>query len=52
MNKADMDQKLAEVRVLLTLWWSIYSGCLEKGFTEQQAIELLKVFIARPTENV
>ncbi len=48
-ERADNDRKLAELRDFLpALWWALYSGCLEKGFSEIQALELVKVFITKP----
>jgi len=26
-------------------WWSIYQGCLEKGFNEEQTMKLLVAYI-------
>ena len=27
------------------LWFSLYTGCVEEGFTEVQALELVKAYI-------
>lgn len=41
------DQTIAEVRDRLpALWWALYIGCIEKGFTADQAMVLLKAFIS------
>lgn len=46
MSDPEFDQQCAEARDKLPqLWWSIYSGCLEKGFTEEQALTLTVEYI-------
>ena len=45
-QKAEFDQKLAEHREILPgIWWALYSGSVEKGFSEEQAMDLLKTHI-------
>lgn len=42
----NQDQILAEIRDSIPgLWWALYSGCLEAGFSEYQAFELVKAWI-------
>ncbi len=46
---AELDQARAELKELFpSAWKALYDGCLDEGFTEAQAMELLKAFIARP----
>lgn len=46
---SEIEQAAAEVRDgLTTLWWGMYTGCLERGFTEAQAMSLLMTVIMRP----
>ena len=33
------------------MWWDIFNGCLEKGFTDKQAMELLKTYILSQGSN-
>lgn len=48
-NKARTDQNLAQIRdAVPSLWWAIYSGCIQQGFLEEQALRLVIAFIQRP----
>jgi hypothetical protein len=31
--------------VLPPMWWRIYRGCIAQGFSEAQALELVKTYI-------
>jgi hypothetical protein len=47
-TKAEFDQQVASIRdELPSCWWALYKGCMEKGFSEIQALELLKTWISR-----
>lgn len=35
--------------LLPTLWWLIYKGCQDKGFTKGEAKEWLRIYIAAST---
>lgn len=36
------DQLLAVIRdTLPAVWWAVYSGCIDKGFTPEQAMQLV-----------
>lgn len=49
-NKAEFDQMLANMRdVLPSMWWSVYVGCTDKGFSPAQALELTKTYITAST---
>jgi hypothetical protein len=40
------DQEMARVRDHLPrMWWSVYQGCREAGFSETQSMALLQTFI-------
>lgn len=40
------DQKLAEIRDSLpAIWWAYFSGCVDKGFTREEALSVLKCWI-------
>ena len=46
----EIDQEAAMVRDGLTaVYWALYSGCLERGFTEAQAMSILHIFIMKPS---
>lgn len=45
-KQADLDQAIATVSENFPiLWSSIYRGLQQQGFTENQAFELLKVYV-------
>lgn len=33
------------IEVLPNTWWGLYSNCIEEGFSEEQALELIKEYI-------
>jgi len=44
LNKPETDQVIAQMRDLTpAIWWALYTGMLEKGFTSEQAMRLLEV---------
>ena len=46
MKRHDIDQTAALIRdTIPPLWYGLYSRLQEEGFTEQQAMELLKIYI-------
>jgi len=46
-QRAMMDQSIAALSEMLPdLWWGLFQGCVEKGFSEEQAIELIKQYVA------
>lgn len=45
--KKQMEQHLSIVaKVMPKLWWQLYEGCVSEGFSREQAIELLKAYVA------
>lgn len=43
---ASMDQSIARIAdVLPTLWFGLFSKCKEAGFTEDQAMQLVKTYV-------
>lgn len=45
-DKAQLDQSAAALKELMpTMWWAVYSGCVNKGFTPDQAIKLTVAYI-------
>ena len=43
---ADMDQaSKAMADTFPTLWWGLFKGCVDKGFTREEALELVKAQI-------
>lgn len=51
-TRAEIDQGLAAARETITaLWWSMFVGAKEKGFSEQQAIDLVKTYILSQNPN-
>lgn len=51
-KRAMLDQAKAEIEeVLPGMWWGLYNGCVKEGFTELQAIDLVKAFIRKPSEG-
>lgn len=49
-NKSEFDQELANIRdTLPSLYWALYTGCLEKGFTSAQAMQIVIASIMKPT---
>lgn len=46
-NRAAMDQGIAQItETFPVLWHGLYMGCIEQGFTEQQALALVCQYIA------
>ena len=46
---ADMDQANRMLcDALPGLWWGLYEGCLNQGFSEDQSLELVKEYIRKP----
>ena len=44
--RAQLDQACAALsEVQPVLWWGLYAGMISQGFTNEQALELLKTFI-------
>ena len=42
------DQDLAKLRDMLpAVWWAIYSGCIDKGFSKEQALLLVIAYIGK-----
>jgi hypothetical protein len=47
MIDPSLDQMAAQLReVFPAMWWALYSGMLEKGFTAEQSLDLLKTYIS------
>jgi len=45
--KAKLDQSSALLAEMLPpLWWGIYKACVDEGFTESQALELVKTYLS------
>jgi len=45
-KRAEIDQASAWLAECLPpLWWSLFEGCLQAGFTESNAIDLVKTYI-------
>lgn len=43
---AEMDQARAEVAdVFPKLWWALFDQCVQQGFTRQEALTLLVVYM-------
>lgn len=52
-NSASIDQMLANIRDMVpAVWWALYSGSVEKGFTPEQAMDLLKVWIRASNPSI
>lgn len=50
-KRAQRDQDLATIRDSLpAMWWSLYQGCIDAGFTETDAMKLVRTFISRRDE--
>jgi len=46
MTKQELDQACAEIRDTMPgLWWALYTGCKEQGFTDDQSLKLVIGFI-------
>lgn len=44
-DKAKFDQEIASMRDSLpTIWWALYSGAVDKGFTTSQALALTQTY--------
>ena len=42
MNTHEMDQMLAQIKEELPkMYWAIYTGCIDEGFTEVQALQIV-----------
>jgi len=51
MNPPNVDQQLANIRDNLPrLWWALYEGCKDTGFTDEQALRIVIAFIQKPPE--
>lgn len=51
-KRAEVEQGLAMlVEALPPIWWGLFNGCKEQGFTEAQAMQCLTVFIANQNKN-
>lgn len=52
---AKADQVLSMIADMLPpVWWNLFDGCIEKGFTRDEALSILKTYIAttlRPNET-
>ena len=49
-EQAKLDQEIAQAGEMLpTMYWALYSGCVERGFTENQAMAIVLEFIAKPS---
>lgn len=47
-EQPNLDQQLAELRdTLPRMWWAMYQGAIDAGFTEKQAFTLVCVNIAK-----
>lgn len=47
-DRAKMDQDLAKFRDSApAMYWALYSGCLEKGFTPDQAMRIVVAFVMK-----
>jgi len=47
----EYDQQLANIRNgLPALWWALYVGCMEAGFSEVQAMRCVIAFISKPED--
>ena len=45
---AELDQSISEcINTFPVMWYGLYEGCVEKGFTKEQAIDLVKTFILK-----
>lgn len=46
------DQVAASIRDQFPpVWWGLYTGCMERGFTEKQAFALVTTFILSNNPN-
>jgi hypothetical protein len=51
-ERAEFDQSSALVADSLPpMWWRLYTGLIKEGFTKEQAMELLKTFIAGQSKS-
>jgi hypothetical protein len=51
-DRAEWDQQLAQVRDHLpTVWMALYVGCMQAGFSEQQAFSLVQTWILGQNPN-
>lgn len=49
-NLHELDQSIATiVEMFPIMWWGLYNGCVKQGFTEYQALELVKAYITTVT---
>ena len=45
--RAQLDQSSALLAEMLPpLWWGLYRACVDEGFTESQALELVKTYLS------
>lgn len=45
-KQAQLEQDLALTQEFLpSIWRGLYDGCIDKGFTEEQSLALVKTFI-------
>ena len=50
--RAEIDQSFEMmVEIFPPLWRGLFEGCREKGFTEEQAMELVKTYILSQGSN-
>lgn len=53
MNQNEFDQQMASLRDgLPSVWWALYDGCLNKGFSADQSMQLLIAFIQKPEAKI
>ena len=44
--KSELEQERKMIREeFCSLWWQVFEGSLEQGFSEQQAFELVKIMV-------
>ena len=47
--RAQVEQELMFMKEILPkAWWGLYEGCVKEGFSEVQALELVKAYIQKP----
>lgn len=45
---AALDQGIAAISEMCPpLWWGLYEGCKKQGFSDDQAMEILKTIVAQ-----
>ncbi len=46
-KRAELAQSVAALSEMCPpMWWGLFDGCRKEGFTDEQAMELVKVYIA------